>query len=30
VHEQEGWDTPARGVAEEGGDLQVRTLRRRS
>ena len=30
VDEQQRWDTPGRGVAEEGGDLQVRTLRRRS
>ena len=30
VEEKERWDTPGRGVAEEGGDLQLRTLRRRS
>jgi hypothetical protein len=30
VEEEERWDTPGRGVAEEGGDLQLRTLRRRS
>jgi hypothetical protein len=30
VEEKERWDAPGRGVAEEGGDLQLRTLRRRS
>ena len=30
VEEEERWDAPGRGVAEEGGDLQLRTLRRRS
>src|SRR5262249_9545994 len=30
VQEEERWDTPGRGVAEEGGDLQLRILRRRS
>jgi hypothetical protein len=30
VEEQERRDAPPRRVAEEGGDLQLRTLRRRS
>jgi hypothetical protein len=30
VQEEERRDTPSRRVAEEGGDLQLRTLRRRS
>jgi len=30
VQQEERGDTPGRGVAEEGGDLQLRTLRRRS
>jgi hypothetical protein len=30
VEEEERRDTSGRGVAEEGGDLQLRTLRRRS
>jgi hypothetical protein len=30
VQQEERRDAPGRGVAEEGGDLQLRTLRRRS